>query len=122
MLSRINYVKRYGLVGRMLLLHLNHDMLDRRRHADGEVGMADRRICHDHCKLACHLRLPSSLEHGAHRRPDRLYVQRILAITDVLDRHAGLTHIRSVDEFQLALSGNAQTLDGIRQLVTTLRL
>lgn len=51
----------------------------------------------------------------------RLYVQFNLAISDILDRHAELTHIRSVDEFQLALSGEAQTLDGARQLVTTLK-
>lgn len=44
-----------------------------------------------------------------------------LAIADVLDRHAELTHIRSVDEFQLALSGEAQTLDGAAGLVGRLK-
>lgn len=42
----------------------------------------------------------------------RLYVRFNLAVADVLDRHAELTHIRSVDEFQLALSGEARTLEG----------
>ena len=51
----------------------------------------------------------------------RLYVRFNLAIADVLDRHAELTHIRSVDEFQLALSGDAQTLDGAAELVAHLK-
>lgn len=51
----------------------------------------------------------------------RLYVRFNLAIADVLDRHAELTHIRSVDEFQLALSGDAQTLDGAADLVARLK-
>lgn len=51
----------------------------------------------------------------------RLYVRFNLAIADVLDRHAELTHIRSVDEFQLALSGDAQTLDGAAELVARLK-
>lgn len=51
----------------------------------------------------------------------RLYVRFNLAIADVLDRHAELTHIRSVDEFQLALSGDAQTLDGAAKLVAQLK-
>ena len=51
----------------------------------------------------------------------RLYVRYNLAVADVLDRHAELTHIRSVDEFQLALSGEAQTLDGAEQLVSRLK-
>ncbi|WP_312531132.1 hypothetical protein [Paracoccus sp. (in: a-proteobacteria)] len=46
----------------------------------------------------------------------RLYVRYNLAVADVLDRYAELTHIRSVDEFQLALSGEARTLDGARSL------
>lgn len=51
----------------------------------------------------------------------RLYVRFNLAVADVLDRHAELTHIRSVDEFQLALSGEARTLDGAAQLVARLK-
>lgn len=51
----------------------------------------------------------------------RLYVRFNLAIADVLDRHAELTHIRSVDEFQLALSGDALTLDGAAELVARLK-
>ena len=51
----------------------------------------------------------------------RLYVRFNLAIADILDRHAELTAIRSVDEFQLALSGEAQTLDGATALVTRLK-
>lgn len=51
----------------------------------------------------------------------RIYVSFNLAVADILDRHAELTHIRSVDEFQLALSGEAQTLDGATALVTRLK-
>lgn len=51
----------------------------------------------------------------------RLYVRFNLAVADVLDRHAELTHIRSVDEFQLALSGEAQTLAGAEALVARLK-
>ena len=51
----------------------------------------------------------------------RLYVRYNLAVADVLDRYAELTHIRSVDEFQLALSGEAQTLDGARSLAMRLK-
>lgn len=56
-------------------------------------------------------------------RPSRhkVYVQFNLAISDILDQYAELTHIRSVDEFQLALSGEAQTLNGARQLVSSLK-
>ncbi|AGT09962.1 DNA polymerase Y family protein [Paracoccus aminophilus] len=51
----------------------------------------------------------------------RVYVRFNLAVADVLDRHAELTHIRSVDEFQLALSGEAQTLEGAAALVRRLK-
>lgn len=51
----------------------------------------------------------------------RLYVRYNLAIADVLDRHAELTHIRSVDEFQLALSGEARTLAGAKDLVVRIK-
>lgn len=51
----------------------------------------------------------------------RLYVRYNLMIADVLDRHAELTHIRSVDEFQLALSGEAQALAGAERLVRRLK-
>lgn len=42
-------------------------------------------------------------------------------MADVLDRHAELTHIRSVNEFQLALSGPAQELNGAKALVARLK-
>lgn len=51
----------------------------------------------------------------------RLYVRFNLAVADVLDRHAELTHIRSVDEFQLALSGAACDLEGAAELVGRLK-
>lgn len=51
----------------------------------------------------------------------RLYVRFNLAVADVLDRHAELTHIRSVDEFQLALSGEARSLAGSVDLVARLK-
>ena len=47
----------------------------------------------------------------------RMYVRYNLAVADVLDRFAELTHIRSVDEFQLALSGQHRTLEGATSLV-----
>lgn len=51
----------------------------------------------------------------------RLYVKFNLAVADVLDRHAELTHIRSVDEFQIALSGEAQSLEGATALIVRLK-
>lgn len=51
----------------------------------------------------------------------RLYVRFNLRIAAILDRHAELERIRSVDEFQLALSGEATTLAGAGQLVATLK-
>lgn len=51
----------------------------------------------------------------------RVYVRFNLAVADVLDRYAELTHIRSVDEFQLALSGEAQTLEGASALVARMK-
>lgn len=51
----------------------------------------------------------------------RVYVQFNLAIADTLDRHAELTHIRSIDEFQLALSGESQSLEGATALVARLK-
>jgi DNA polymerase-4 len=51
----------------------------------------------------------------------RLYVRFNLAVADVLDRYAELTHIRSVDEFQLALSGKYQTIEGGFELVRQLK-
>ena len=51
----------------------------------------------------------------------RVYVRFNLAVADVLDRHAELTHIRSVDEFQLALSGDACSLAGAEALVARLK-
>lgn len=51
----------------------------------------------------------------------RLYVRYNLRIAAVLDRHAELERIRSVDEFQLALSGESTTLSGAGDLVRRLK-
>ena len=51
----------------------------------------------------------------------RLYVRYNLQVASVLDRFAELERIRSVDEFQLALSGAATTLTGADELVATLK-
>lgn len=51
----------------------------------------------------------------------RLYVRYNLRVAAVLDRYAELTRIRSVDEFQLALSGPDTTLEGATDLVATLK-
>lgn len=47
----------------------------------------------------------------------RLYVRFNLRVADVIDRHAELERIRSVDEFQVALSGETTTLEGAARLV-----
>ncbi|WP_299913266.1 hypothetical protein [uncultured Paracoccus sp.] len=52
----------------------------------------------------------------------RLYVCFNLKIADVLDRHAELERIRSVDEFQLGLSGDATSLEGATRLVSVLKV
>ena len=44
-----------------------------------------------------------------------------LAVAEVLDRFAELERIRSVDEFQLILSGPATELEGARDLVTRMK-
>lgn len=56
-------------------------------------------------------------------RPNRhrLYVRYNLAVAEVLDRFAELERIRSVDEFQLILSGPATELQGARDLVTRMK-
>lgn len=51
----------------------------------------------------------------------RLYVRYNLRVAAVLDRYAELERIRSVDEFQLVLSGPATTLDGAQALVRNLK-
>jgi DNA polymerase-4 len=51
----------------------------------------------------------------------RLYVRYNLAVAEVLDRFAELERIRSVDEFQLILSGPATELEGARDLVTRMK-
>ncbi|WP_223850222.1 DNA polymerase Y family protein [Paracoccus yeei] len=51
----------------------------------------------------------------------RLYVRFNLRVAAVLDRFAELERIRSVDEFQIALSGGSTDLDGARDLVMTLK-
>lgn len=60
---------------------------------------------------------------GIALRPSRhrLYVRFNLAIADILDRYAELDKIRSVDEFQLILSGEARELDGAVALVKLLK-
>lgn len=74
-------------------------------------------------RTGTHVRDARRLCPGIIFRPSRhrLYVRFNLAVADVLDRHAELTHIRSVDEFQLALSGEAQTLSGAFDLVSRLK-
>lgn len=51
----------------------------------------------------------------------RLYVHYNLRVAAVMDRYAELERIRSVDEFQLALSGLATELAGARALVAQLK-
>lgn len=51
----------------------------------------------------------------------RLYVRFNLRVAAVLDRYAELERIRSVDEFQIVLSGDATELDGARALVARLK-
>jgi len=51
----------------------------------------------------------------------RVYVRYNLAVAEVLDRFAELTRIRSVDEFQLALSGEQKTLEGATALVAQMK-
>jgi DNA polymerase-4 len=51
----------------------------------------------------------------------RLYVRYNLKVAEILDRFAELDKIRSVDEFQLILSGKATTLDGARDLVCAMK-
>ncbi|MFX4300263.1 Y-family DNA polymerase [Pseudosulfitobacter pseudonitzschiae] len=51
----------------------------------------------------------------------RLYVRFNLKVAEILDRFAELDKIRSVDEFQLILSGDAAELEGARDLVTRMK-
>ena len=51
----------------------------------------------------------------------RTYVKYNLRVASVLDRYAELVRIRSVDEFQLALSGEYTTLHGAAELVAILK-
>lgn len=51
----------------------------------------------------------------------RLYVRFNLRVAAVLDRFAELERIRSVDEFQIVLSGEATELAGARALVARLK-
>lgn len=51
----------------------------------------------------------------------RLYVRYNLRVAEVLDRHAELYRIRSVDEFQIALSGEATELPGLERLVRRMK-
>lgn len=51
----------------------------------------------------------------------RLYVRYNLRVAEVLDRYAELERIRSVDEFQLSLSGETSTLEGAVALVRVLK-
>ncbi|WP_235815703.1 DNA polymerase Y family protein [Cypionkella psychrotolerans] len=51
----------------------------------------------------------------------RLYVRYNLRVAEVLDRYAELERIRSVDEFQLGLSGVTTSLEGAFDLVRILK-
>ena len=51
----------------------------------------------------------------------RLYVKYNLKVAEILDNFAELDKIRSVDEFQLILSGEATKLEGARKLVTRMK-
>lgn len=51
----------------------------------------------------------------------RVYARNNLQVAAVLDRHAELERIRSVDEFQIVLSGNATALQGASALVAPLK-
>lgn len=51
----------------------------------------------------------------------RLYVRYNLRVATVLDRMAELDRIRSVDEFQLRLSGSYRTLSGAGELVRSMK-
>jgi DNA polymerase-4 len=51
----------------------------------------------------------------------RLYVKYNLKVAEILDRFAELDKIRSVDEFQLILSGEATQLEGARDLVIRMK-
>lgn len=51
----------------------------------------------------------------------RLYVRFNLRIAALMDRYAELERIRSVDEFQISLSGPSTKLKGARALVTRLK-
>lgn len=51
----------------------------------------------------------------------RLYVRFNLRVAEILDRMAELERIRSVDEYQLRLSGQAQTVEGATDLVRRLK-
>lgn len=51
----------------------------------------------------------------------RLYVRYNLRIAGVLDQMAEVERIRSIDEFQVCLSGAARELDGARKLVMAMK-
>ncbi len=51
----------------------------------------------------------------------RVYVRHNLRVAAVLDRYAELERIRSVDEFQIVLSGETTELTGARALVAQLK-
>ncbi len=51
----------------------------------------------------------------------RLYVRYNLRLAEIFDQMAELERIRSVDEFQLRLSGPATTVEGARALVERMR-
>lgn len=51
----------------------------------------------------------------------RLYVRYNVAVGKILDRFAELDRVRSVDEFQLVLSGDATTPEGAAALVTKMK-
>ena len=51
----------------------------------------------------------------------RVYVRYNLRVAAILDRYAELERIRSVDEFQIALSGEATELEGASKLVAGMK-
>jgi len=109
--------------------HLNPDLLGR------PVGITATEGDHGSCVAASYEAKAFGVKTGTRVRearelcPEitflpsrhRTYVRFNLAVADILDRYAELTRIRSVDEFQLALSGEHKTLEGATELVRKMK-
>ena len=109
--------------------HLNPELRDR------PVGITATEGDHGSCVAASYEAKAFGVKTGTRVRearelcPDitfipsrhRVYVRYNLAVAEVLDRFAELTRIRSVDEFQLALSGEQKTLEGATELVAQMK-